>query len=65
MNFSARETLMALANNRLHMMDAARSLYLSRNALVHRVEVIHDATGLNPLDFWDLQELLKIYEEEK
>lgn len=65
MKFPVRETLMALANNRLQIQKAADAMWLSRNALTHRVRAIQKATGLNPLEFWDMQELLKIYEEEK
>ena len=65
MKFSVRETLMALADHGLRIADAAQSIYLSRNALVHRVKVIRDATGLNPLDFWDMQKLVEMYSDEE
>ena len=34
-----------------------------RNGVVHRIEKIHQITGLDPTDFWDLYKLVQMVKE--
>lgn len=57
-----RDIIKALADNRLRVSEAAQGLYLNRNSMHYRVDVIRRKTGLDPTDFWDMQELCRRYE---
>ena len=61
MSIPEREIIKALADNRLRVVPAADEIYLSHNSMRYRVRMIHQKTGLNPLDFWDMRELMKQY----
>ena len=60
-----RDIIKAIADNRLRVSEAAQALYLNRKSMAYRVESIHKKTGLYPLDFWDMCELVKRYEIER
>lgn len=57
-----KEIIRALANNDMHPVKAARELYMHRNTVEYQSKKIHNATGLNPLKFFDLIVLLKMCE---
>ena len=57
-----KETLFAIANSRMRLSDAARAMYMHRNAVTYRAEKIQERTGLDPMNFWDLCELLGMIE---
>lgn len=55
-----RLILEALADNHLSPTAAARKAYTHRNTVIYRVNRLKKRTGLNGMDFWDLQKLLDI-----
>lgn len=60
-----RDIIKALADNRLRVSEAAQGLYLNRNSMHYRVDVIRRKTGLDPTHFWDMCELIKMYDIER
>lgn len=56
------EIVRTLADNSMNLSATARELYHSRTGLQHHLKRIHERTGLDPMNFYDLHELL--YAEE-
>lgn len=50
--------LRAFAEHNMNVTDTANAVYMHRNSLVYRLQVIHRETGLNPRKFYDLVKLL-------
>lgn len=55
--------IFALAECGLNSSRAARKLNLHRNTVVYHIGEIKNITGLDPLDFYDMVELLKRFKE--
>ncbi|MBO5715055.1 MAG: helix-turn-helix domain-containing protein [Clostridia bacterium] len=53
------EIIFTLAECGLNPSRAARKLNIHRNTVIYHIGEIEDFTGLNPLDFYDLQKLLE------
>ena len=60
MKLATAEVIVALAENCLSISKAAKKIYKHRNTVVYQVEKIQRETGKNPLDFYDMLELLPI-----
>lgn len=56
--------ILALADNGMKWKPAARSINLHYNTVAYRMDRIYDRTGLDPRNFYDLQELVEIVKEE-
>lgn len=65
MNEYSVSTIIALADNNMKPTEAAYSLRVHRNTILYRIEMIKRATGLDPLNFYDLHKLVKMVEGEK
>ena len=52
------EVILALADNGLSVGKAAKSTYCHHNTIRYHIEAIREKTGLDPRDFWDMQELV-------
>lgn len=65
MGMHDREIIKALADNRLNMTQAGQQVYLSYRTVQYHVDAIHKRTGLDPRDFWDMCELIKMYDIER
>lgn len=52
--------ILALADNRMRTMDAARTVYVDRGTISYRADKIQRVTGLDPRDFYDLHKLVKM-----
>ena len=52
------EIIIALADNQLKITEAAKKLFMHRTTLNYHIQKIHKTTGKNPLDFYDMCELL-------
>lgn len=52
------EILVALAKNQLSVSETARKLYMHRTTVNYHIRQIRKLTGKNPLDFYDMCELL-------
>lgn len=55
----ARE-IRLLADRDINIAKTATELYMHRNTLVYRLDMITLKTGLDPRKFWDLVNLLKV-----
>lgn len=54
------EVVNALAFASMNVAAVSRMLGVHRNTTVYNIKLIQKKTGLNPLDFFDLQELYKM-----
>lgn len=55
-----KDVIVALADNRMNVTDAARYLCLHRNSVLYHVRKIYQKTGLDALDFHDLCDLYQM-----
>ena len=54
------KTVIEFANNNMDVSKTARQLFLSRSAAFYHLEKVKTQTGLDPLNFYDLIQLLKL-----
>ena len=54
------EVINALAFSSMNVAEASRMLGVHRNTTFNNILLIRKKTGLDPLDFFDLQELYKM-----
>ena len=52
--------ILALAANNMNESETSRSLFMHRNTVVYHIGKIKKLTGLNPMNFYDLIELVQI-----
>lgn len=57
------KVVFALADCGLNPSRTARKLFVHRNTVLHHIGEIKSYTGLNPLDFYDMVELLERFKE--
>lgn len=57
------EVVVKLAKNSMNAAAAAREMFMHRNTVDYHIRMIYRNIGKNPLDFYDLCELLPIAEE--
>ena len=55
--------IIALANNKLSALRAAKSLNYHRNTILYHVRNVRKETGLDPYDFFDMQKLYAMARE--
>ncbi len=58
------DIILGLAAHGMKVKPTAKALGKHWNSVYYRIGRIHDTTRLNPLDFYDLQELLEIVKED-
>ena len=58
------DIILGLAAHGMNVRKTARALGKHWNSVYYRIEKIRDTTKLDPLDFYDLEELLEIVKEE-
>ena len=51
-------SVLAMADNGMTPMRAARAIGYSRNAIYYHLACVHEKTGKDPHDFWDLCDLV-------
>lgn len=54
------EIIVALADNQFNVSKVAEKLFMHRTSLNYHVRKIRETTGKNPMDFYDMCELLHI-----
>lgn len=59
------DIILSLADNRMNVSEVARKQYMSRNTVVYNIERIREITGKDPLDFYDLHELVRMAKAER
>lgn len=57
------KVVMEFAENDMNTSETARVLHMSRQSVMYHLKKVEDSTGLNPLVFYDLVELLDMREE--
>jgi DNA-binding PucR family transcriptional regulator len=63
MTLRQAETIVSLAKNNMNARATARSMFVHHQTVIYNIKMIRRKTGLNPLDFFDLQKLLPMAEE--
>lgn len=53
-------SILALAANNMNVSQTAVALYMHRNTLVYHIQKVKRKTGLDPLNFYDLVELVRM-----
>ena len=59
------ETVMAFADSDMSYTATARKLFVHRNTIMYRMEIIKAETGLNPGNFYDLIQLVGMAKAEQ
>ena len=54
-----RDILITLVESGMNQSEVARRLHVHRNTVVYRLNKMRKTTGLNPLNVYDLIELIK------
>lgn len=54
------QIILALADNNMNESETARSLFMHRNNIVYHIGKVKKLTGLDPTNFYDLGELVKM-----
>ena len=57
------EVIVKLARNNINAAATAREMFMHRNTVDYHIRMIYRNTGKNPLNFYDLLELLPIAQE--
>lgn len=58
MTVTQAEVITKLAKNNMNTTATAKEMIMHRNSVYHHIMMIQRNTGLNPLNFYDLCELL-------
>ena len=58
MNRINKELILAFAQNNMNVSKTSRQVFMHRNTVTYRFEKIKEETGLDPLTFYDLVELV-------
>lgn len=59
MTITQAEVIKILAKNNINAAATAREMFMHRNTIDYHIRMIFRNTGLNPLNFYDLCELLR------
>lgn len=59
MTITQAEIIQKLAKNNINAAATAREMFMHRNTIDYHIRMIFRNTGLNPLNFYDLCELLR------
>ena len=59
MTLTQAEIITKLATNNINAAATARAMFMHRNTVDYHIRMIYRNTGLNPLNFYDLCELLQ------
>jgi DNA-binding PucR family transcriptional regulator len=57
------EIIVALADNQMNVSEAAREIFMHRNTVKYHIRKIYKLTGKDPLDFYDMCELLPVAQQ--
>ena len=54
------EIILKLAKNNINAAATAREMFMHRNTVDYHIRMVHRNTGLNPLNFYDLNTLVSV-----
>ena len=57
--------ILALAENKMNVSEVSRQLYMHRNTVAYQIERIKQLTGKDPLNFYDLYDLVLYVKAER
>ena len=57
------KVVLALADNRMRVTEAARSLYMNHATVIYHIKLIKALTGKDPMNFYDLIDLVRMVRE--
>lgn len=60
MTLRQAETIVSLAKNNMNARATARDMFVHYQTVVYNIKMIRRNTGLDPLNFYDLQKLLSV-----
>lgn len=63
MNKKDAHIVMAMANHNMNVTDVARAIFVHRNTVLYHLDKVKQQTGLDPRQFYDLVELVKMAQE--
>ena len=63
MTLRQAETIVSLAKNNMNARATARAMFVHYQTVIYNIRMIRRNTGLNPLDFYELSQLLPQAEE--
>ncbi len=59
MTITQAEIITKLAKNNINAAATAREMFMHRNTIDYHIRMVYRNTGLNPLNFYDLNQLLR------
>ena len=59
-----KNIILSLADHDMNVSEVARNLYMHRNTAVYNIEQIQSITGKNPMNFYDLHDLVCMVKKE-
>ena len=57
--------ILSLADHRMLASEVARDLYMHRNTVIYNIGRIREITGKDPLNFYDLHDLVLLVKAER
>lgn len=60
-----RNVIFAMSNANMNISEAAKLMYMHRNSIVYNIEMITKRTGKNPINFYDLIQLVELAKTEE
>ena len=60
-----KDIILSLANHNMNESKVARELFMHRNTVVYNIKRIHQITGKDPMNFYDLHDLVRLVNEER
>lgn len=59
MTITQAEIILKLAENNINAAATAREMFMHRNTIDYHIRMVYRNTGLNPLSFYDLNQLVR------
>lgn len=60
-----KDIIITLADRDMKVSETARIMFMHRNTVVYHIQKVKRITGLDPLNFYDLQKLVSMVKEER
>ena len=60
-----RKIILSLANHNMTASEVARELYMHRNTVIYNTRRIREITGKDPMNFYDLHDLVMLVQAER
>ena len=57
------KVVLAMADNRMRVTEAAKALYMNHTTVLYHIKLIKAITGKDPMNFYDLIDLVELAKE--